>query len=90
MIDLISREAAWEEIKKVLLINSDRMAFKLQQALWDVPAVDAIPGGCVMKDNSGIIIEILVILAILALSMWLTKLIVNSDLPVWLKVFLLK
>ena len=41
MNDLISREAAWEEIKKVPLINPDRMAFKLQQALWDVPAVDA-------------------------------------------------
>lgn len=43
MSDLISREAAWEEIKKVPLINPDRMAFKLQQALWDVPAVDAAP-----------------------------------------------
>lgn len=43
MNDLISREAAWEEIKKVPLIQPDRMAFKLQQALWDVPAVDAVP-----------------------------------------------
>ena len=43
MSDLISRDAAWEEIKKVPLINPDRMAFKLQQALWDVPAVDAVP-----------------------------------------------
>lgn len=43
MSDLISREAAWAEIKKVPLIQPDRMAFKLQQALWDVPAVDAVP-----------------------------------------------
>lgn len=43
MNDLISLEAAWEAIKNVPLIDPDRMAFKLQQALWDVPTVDAVP-----------------------------------------------
>lgn len=44
-----------------------------------------------MKDDYIIgFIKIIVILGVFALSMFLTKTIVEADIPLWLKIFLLK
>ena len=42
------------------------------------------------EDNIGCLIYLIVAVITLLLCAWLTKMIVTSDLPLWLKFFLLK
>ena len=43
-----------------------------------------------MKINSKIIAEILIVIACIVISIWLFKIIYNSNMPMWLKWLLLR
>ena len=47
-------------------------------------------GGMIVKNNTGCLICLVVSIVAIVLSVVLTKAIVNSDLPLWLKIMLLR